>query len=72
MRKKLATLYTSTPAWSVIRGDLDVQTFLDNPPPPHCCAETEFERKIWYELHSMAESYPKEEVVMVVLAYVNL
>ena len=56
--------YNSTPAWAVIRGDLDVQTFLNNPAPPRCCAETQFDRKIWDELNSLVESFQPEEIVI--------
>ena len=55
-----------TPAWRVIRGDLDVDSYLENAPPPTCCSESSFDSliwDIWSELQSNWEDPGSEETL---------
>ena len=36
--------------WRVIRGDLDVDTFLQSTEKPSCCGETSWDRMLWIEI----------------------
>ena len=52
-----------TPAWRVIRGDLCVDSFLLNPQPPTCCAETQFGKNLRGTLTSTEDPIGRERVL---------